>query len=315
MINLLISTNNCADYALANILNTIHKIINMVAIIVPILLIISIIFSLVGFLVNVEQKNKGKKIIQKVAAAIIIFFLPTIVDTTMSLLDYAGGDIESNNFQVASCWTLAANSSKNISNDINYDKTNTTTKKSSNNSIGQDLSGLKNYGKSGSNSNSTSKAKGTVKQLLKAAKEVTTYVRKNNFNYGDAPINPAINHDAKLTSCDRCVGWFLYKIGYTDQPRTQGLVVYSTGSKDLSKYLKKHGFKKITNKNKLKAGDIMFLNPNSSGHPGHTFLLGNKVGNGIWERYDCGSRDRIRSNQPFKEPINNFMYAYRMPNS
>lgn len=61
MINLLISTNNCADYALANILNTIHKIINMVAIIVPILLIISIIFSLVGFLVNVEQKIRAKK--------------------------------------------------------------------------------------------------------------------------------------------------------------------------------------------------------------------------------------------------------------
>lgn len=309
MINLLISTNNCADYALANILNTIHKIINMVAIIVPILLIISIIFSLVGFLVNVEQKNKGKKIIQKVAAAIIIFFLPTIVDTTMSLLDYAGGNIGKNNFQVASCWNLASKTQTSAPTYISG--AGTFSKSSSKNSIAQELSGLKNY----SNSNSNSIPKGNVKKLLKAAKEVTDYVRKNNFSYGNAPINPAINHDAKLTSCDRCVGWFLYKIGYTDQPKEQGLVVYSTGSKDLSKYLKKHGFTKITNKNKLKAGDIMFVNPNSSGHPGHTFLLGNKVSDGIWERYDCGSGDRIRSNQPFKEPVNNFMYAYRMPNS
>ncbi len=158
MINLLISTSNCADYALANMLNTVHQVVNMIAIIVPILLIISIIFSLVGFLVNVEQKNKSKKIIQKVAAAIIVFLLPTIIDTTMSLLDYAGGDVESNNFQVASCWTLAAKGTiSNSNNTTSETKTNTsTTKKSSNNSITGDLSGLKN---SSNNSNSSSNKK------------------------------------------------------------------------------------------------------------------------------------------------------------
>lgn len=158
MINLLISTSNCADYALANILNTVHQVVNMIAIIVPILLIISIIFSLVGFLVNVDQKNKSKKIIQKLAAAIIIFLLPSIVDTTMSLLDYAGGDVESNNFQVASCWTLAAKSSTSISNNTtNVSGTNTIlTKKSSNNSITGDLSGLK---KSSSSKNNNSNKK------------------------------------------------------------------------------------------------------------------------------------------------------------
>lgn len=155
MINLLISTSNCADYALANILNTVHQVINMIAIIVPILLIISIIFSLVGFLVNVDQKNKSKKIIQKLVAAIIVFLLPTIVDTTMSLLDYAGGDVESNNFQIASCWTLAAKSSTSVSNNTtNASRTNTTlTKKSSTNSITGDLSGLKFSTSKNNNSN------------------------------------------------------------------------------------------------------------------------------------------------------------------
>lgn len=155
MINLLISTSNCADYALANILNTVHQVVNMIAIIVPILLIISIIFSLVGFLVNVDQKNKSKKIIQKLAAAIIVFLLPTIVDTTMSLLDYAGGDLESNNFQVASCWTLAAKGSTSGSNNTtNASGTNTTlTKKSSTNSITGDLSGLKSSTSKNNNSN------------------------------------------------------------------------------------------------------------------------------------------------------------------
>ena len=305
MINLLITTNNCSDYALANLLSTVQNIINMIAIIVPILLIISIILSLVSFLVNVDQKNKGKKIIQKVAAAIIIFFLPTIVDTTMSLLDYAGG--EKYNFQVASCWTIAA---KKSTSSATY-TSGAGTASSSNKTTWQNLSGLKKY----SDSSSTSAPKGKVKDLLLAAKKVTTYVRKNNFTYGDAPINPAINHDAKITSCDRCVGWFLYEIGYTDQPRVQGLVVRSAGDNDLPKYLKKHGFKKIKNKKKLQAGDIVFVNPTSGGYAGHTFLLGNKVSKNIWERYDCGTQQRLRSNQPFKEPINNFMYAYRMPSN
>ena len=162
MINLLISTSNCADYALANILNTVHQVIDMIAIIVPILLIISIIFSIVGFLVNVDQKNKSKKIIQKVAAAIIVFLLPTLVDTTMSLLDYAGGDVESNNFQVASCWTLVAKGSTSGSNNTtNGSGTNTTsttsTKKSSNNSITGDLSGLQSSTSANKKNNNSNK--------------------------------------------------------------------------------------------------------------------------------------------------------------
>ena len=145
MINLLISTNNCSDYALANLLNTVHKIINMIAVIVPILLILSIIFSLLSFIINVDQKNKGKKIIQKVAAAIIVFFIPTIVDTTMSLLDYAGGNIKSDNFQVASCWTIASKSSEKIEKaDYNSGAGTSKSKKSSStNSVTGDLSNLK----------------------------------------------------------------------------------------------------------------------------------------------------------------------------
>lgn len=163
MINLLISTSNCTDYTLANILNTVHQVVNMIAIIVPILLIISIIFTLVGFLVNVDQKNKGKKIIQKVAAAIIVFLLPTFVDTTMSLLDYAGGDVESNNFQVASCWTLAATGSTSSSNNdtSGAGTSNSSTKKSSSNSITGDLSRLKKTTNSSSSSKNNKNKKHT----------------------------------------------------------------------------------------------------------------------------------------------------------
>lgn len=164
------------------------------------------------------------------------------------------------------------------------------------------------------NNNSGLTGNAWTNKLLSEAKSVTDYARNNNFAYGDAPINPAVNHDAKLVSCDRCVAWFLYNVGYTNQPNSHGVVVSQFPS-----WCEQNGFKKITSINDLKAGDVVFVNPDSNGLPGHVFLLGNPVGNGIWERYDCGSVEKIRltgqysnySSQPFKEGIANFMYAYR----
>ncbi len=151
-------------------------------------------------------------------------------------------------------------------------------------------------------------------KLLSEAKSVTDYARNNNFAYGDAPINPAMDHSAKLVSCDRCVAWFLYNMGYTNQPQSHGVVV-----SQFPAWCEQNGFRKITNINELKAGDVVFVNPDANGSPKHVFLLGNPVGNGIWERYDCGSVERIRltgqysgyQSQPFKEGIGGFMYAYR----
>ena len=95
---------------------------------------------------------------------------------------------------------------------------------------------------SGNNNYSNLRGNECVQALLSEAKEVTDYIRANNFNYGDAPINPAINHDAKLASCDRCVGWFLYNMGYTNQPESHGLVVSTFGN-----WCEQNGFTKITN--------------------------------------------------------------------
>ena len=62
-------------------------------------------------------------------------------------------------------------------------------------------------------------------EILKEAKWVTDYVRENGFRYGDAPMNPAIDHEAKLVSCDRLVDWVMYRVGFTDQVERQGMVV------------------------------------------------------------------------------------------
>lgn len=294
---------NCNNQALGNILGIVKNILTLIQILGPILCIISLIVLFIKIMNNPEDKKLKKGIQNSIISLVLLFFIPLLVDVVMNLLG--------NNNTISSCWKNAT---------INH-------KESTYQPIGEEkrkkiYEKPENYEKGEQQSSTPSSA--NVEKLLSAAKKVTDYVRVNQFRYGDAPINPAMNHDAKLVSCDRCVAWFLYEIGYTDQPESHGLVVYDgSGTRDLSTYLQKHGFKKITNYSEIKAGDIMFVNPSSSGHPGHTFLLGNKVGNGIWERYDCGSGDRIRctgnyasySQQPFKEPVSNFLYAYRLPNA
>lgn len=144
--------------------------------------------------------------------------------------------------------------------------------------------------------------------MLAAAKRITDYVRLSGFTYGDAPINPAMDHEAKKISCDRLVGWILYECGYTDQPRRQGLCV---DGPILTDWCAAQGFIRVEDSLALKPGDIVFTRPKEDGNPRHTFMHAGYFGGEAF-RYDCGSDARIQAVQPFLEPINDFMYAYRV---
>lgn len=148
--------------------------------------------------------------------------------------------------------------------------------------------------------------------ILREAKAVTDYARANGFAYGDAPINPAIDHRAKKVSCDRLVCWTLYRAGFTDQPFTQGVVVSA-----MHTWAEKNGFPEITDKAALEPGDIVLVRPNGSGtYALHTFLYAGETDEaGIFYRYDHGSDARIRSVQPNAQPLEldgaPFWRAYR----
>ena len=144
-------------------------------------------------------------------------------------------------------------------------------------------------------------------RMLAAAKQITDLVRSQGFIYGDAPINPAMNHEAKKISCDRLVDWVLYECGFTDQPYKQGMCV---AGPILTDWCAAHGFEKVEAIGQIRPGDIVFTRPNEHGHPQHTFLHAGTFAEEFF-RYDCGSDARIQSVQPFLEPICDFMYAYR----
>ncbi len=166
-----------------------------------------------------------------------------------------------------------------------------------------------------------------VDVLMTEAQLITDFIRDEHFIYGDAKINPginwefldkskAINPKEKIVSCDRLVDWILYRAGFTDQVYTQGMTVWT-----LIPWCEEHNFEKIENPENLQAGDIVFVNPDSKYRPAHVFMCASSIDeSGQYLRYDAGSNERLQckkgteatpGQQPFREPIGNFMYAYR----
>ena len=161
-------------------------------------------------------------------------------------------------------------------------------------------------------------------RILREAYWVAKYCRENGFVYDNAPINPAINCDAKNFSCDRLVCWSLYRAGWAEgQPYNSGLVVYDAGHNiDFKDFLEENNFTQITDYSELLPGDIVFTwsDPSTKHHTGHVFIFAGWTGEigGSDYRYDGGSDFRIAQYQPYIEGCGDiaykFAYAYRAPN-
>ena len=97
---ILATADACSDYALANILSLTQLAFNIICIAVPIILIFSLIWTIVKVITDPEQKNFIRKLISQIVAAIIVFFLPTLVNLIMAWLPDGG-------FNIGSCWQKA----------------------------------------------------------------------------------------------------------------------------------------------------------------------------------------------------------------
>ena len=97
MVYVLATADACSDYALANILSLTQTAFDIICIAVPIILIISLVLTLIKVITDPDQKHFIRKLISQIAAAIIIFFLPTIVNLIMSWVPDGG-------LNISSCW-------------------------------------------------------------------------------------------------------------------------------------------------------------------------------------------------------------------
>lgn len=120
----------CSDYALSTILVIIKRVLTVIQIFVPIIVIISVTLQLIKKVLNPDgDKDSMKKILNSFMAAIIVVFLPFIMNLVMNVISQYGdvGISDGNNFSilnVTSCFNEAG--SKQESLDSSFQKSKST---------------------------------------------------------------------------------------------------------------------------------------------------------------------------------------------
>ncbi len=105
---ILATADACSDYALINILSLTQTAFQIICVAVPIILIISLILTIIKVITDPDQKHFIRKIISQIAAAIIIFLLPTLVNLIMAWVPDGG-------INISSCWQAAREAKGEIS--------------------------------------------------------------------------------------------------------------------------------------------------------------------------------------------------------
>ena len=133
----------------------------------------------------------------------------------------------------------------------------------------------------------------TQTQFLNAVKSVCELARKEGWKYGDSRTSvPCLD---KIISCDRMVARALYNLGFKDQ-RIGGEVCTT-----LPTYLVAHGWKAVTSTANIKPGAIVAVRQKDHSYIDHVFVVTEyNEKTGRCSKYDCGSKSRIDSSQPFK---------------
>lgn len=97
----------CSDYGLAMFLHIMKEAMNIIRIVVPIILIAMCTVDLVKLVINPDDNNKAKfkGLLNKFLAALIVFFMPVVIDAVMNTVAYALDDDGS--IDITNCWKAA----------------------------------------------------------------------------------------------------------------------------------------------------------------------------------------------------------------
>lgn len=282
----------CSDYGVAQYIYAIKQALEIIHFIVPIILIIMIAIQLIKMLSSPDdpQSKKMKSLLNKIIAAVLIFFIPFIADLLVSLLP--------NSYSVASCWQSAddtvtrMNEYENDGYDEEFNRKNVDKDyelfngKASETSEESDNSNDKNKTNNNNDDNSSNVDTGSPNGTDTASKKVKNK-RKKVVEYALKFVgNPYVWGGNSLTHGVDCSGFVqqVYKkFGYS-LPRT---------SREQSKV-----GKKITTKN-LQKGDLIFYYEEGTTTVGHVALY-------------IGNKKVVHASNP-KDGIKISTYNYRTP--
>ena len=85
----------------------IKAILNIIRILVPIGLVGYTIFEVVKKVINPDDKDFMKHIINRIIAAVVVFFVPLIVSLTLKIIDIGTGNTDASSKSLGRCWEKA----------------------------------------------------------------------------------------------------------------------------------------------------------------------------------------------------------------
>ena len=110
--------NCCSNKAIAVIVSPISNIINLIQIVVPILLLIMVSINLTQLVINPDEKKLLNSIKNKAFAAVIVFFVPVIINVFINMIDDSG----TGSYNILNCIKEASNVK--LSSSVTYKKYN-----------------------------------------------------------------------------------------------------------------------------------------------------------------------------------------------
>ena len=156
-----------------------------------------------------------------------------------------------------------------------------------------------------------------ITSIFGYSKEISDYIIENGFKMGDPQKNLAFDSSEKLINGGSYIGWVLYKSGYINgQSSAKGLKLNKPGSEgNLADFCASQEFTKITDIDSVKAGDIVFYGQvdGIDGYAGGASIVAsNMFEDETYYLYDYSAMGENLEMQPFRGPINDFMFAYRI---
>lgn len=96
--------SNCSDYGIALYIHIIRKTLDIIHIIVPIVLMVVLAINLVQLMMDPDDQKKIKisRFKNKIIAAVVVFFIPYMMDLVINLISYSG--LVPNDFTLIECY-------------------------------------------------------------------------------------------------------------------------------------------------------------------------------------------------------------------
>ena len=195
----------CSDYGIAMYLYIMKNALTIIQIAIPILLLVMATIQMIKMMASPDDKKSPKALLNKFIAALVVFFIPFIVNVVLSIIP--------DSFELSACWESAEGIAKTMNSNVKYDVISKKDKRKKVIDISKykisdsDLEKLtKNKEESENNSNSNNSTAGTTTSVTSPSNGQKIVDYALNF-----VGNPYVSGGTSLTSGCDCSG-FVYSI-------------------------------------------------------------------------------------------------------